>query len=241
MSANEVPNVQLTEVGYVTGFTDGGEPVIDPTNSVVRLQYYGIPVGITVTQTDTGTDLRIELGEDGFTLRLLPGAVLQLGSPFDHLELQDVPDDSSALNGNAAHLLIGVDGDYEAGRLAGIEEGAQLADDKVAQLLTAIVGDIQVYRDLLAEADSEIREFQFWERYADRMIDLAIKQIKQQKRLIKKLKRQCKRAYDEGFRAALTLAPGEGSGTADLEQALINGSQDPEFAAARAEHESSTA
>lgn len=216
MSANQVPDAVLTEVGDVTGFTDGGDPVIDPTNSVVRLQYYGIPVGITVTQTDAGTDLRIELGEDGFTLRLLPGAVLQLGSPFDHLELQDVPDDSSAPNGSAAHLLIGVDGDYEAGRLAGIEEGAQLADDKVAQLLTAIVGDIQVYRDLLAEADSEIREFQIWERYADRMIDLAFKQIKQQKRLIKKLKRQRK-------------------------QALTCGSQDPEFAAARVAHEAQTA
>lgn len=204
MSANEVPDAVLTEVGYVAGFTDDGDPVINPTNSVVRLQYYGIPVGITVTQTDTGTDLRIELGEDGFTLRLLPGAVLQLGSPFDNLELQNV------------------------------------TDGVVAQLLRAATGEFEVYRALLDEADSEIAWLEFWAGWCDQAINTLLKYVKRQERTIKRLKRQRRRAYDKGFQAALALAPGEGSDTPDLEQALTNGSQDPEFAAARAEHESST-
>lgn len=242
MFASELSAAQLTraQVGDVTRFIDD-DPVIDPTHSIVSLRYHGIPIQITVSQGADGILLGVKLDLDEFVLSLLPGAHHQLDTSFDRLKFNTSADEPSVPNESPAHLVIGTDSNYEAGMLTGILESDQLTDGVVAQLLRAAIGEIEVYRDLLDEADSEIRDLEFWDEQANHLIGLAFQRIKELKKLVKKLKRQRQRAYDKGFQAAMPLIPDGGVDADALEEALINGSQDPEFAAARTKHENQTA
>ncbi len=227
MTASEVSNVRLTAIGSVTGTTKKGNPI-----SVVHLEYRDIPIVITLKQrSDGGTNLRVELDDDALTLRLQPGTV-ELGAPFDGLELQASTDEPSA-----AHLVVGTDSNYEAGMIAGILESDQFTDSVVAQLIRAAAGEIEVYRELLDVADDEIAWCEHWAMHADEAIATLIKYVGKLERRVKKLKRQLKEAHDKGFEAALALAPGEGPDAPSREAKLVDGSQDPEFAAARNEHE----